>query len=83
MPAGSTWAATAISRLTGKLPKGSCAPAALVARTGTEIKGLFKGFDLLEPGLVPLQLWRPVSDPGAGDEILGLGRVGVLSRGPA
>jgi hypothetical protein len=28
-------------------------------RTKTEIEGLFGGFELVEPGIVPLPLWRP------------------------
>ncbi|MDX8034991.1 SAM-dependent methyltransferase [Lentzea sp. BCCO 10_0856] len=28
-------------------------------RTRTEIEGLFDGFELVEPGIVPLPLWRP------------------------
>jgi hypothetical protein len=28
-------------------------------RTHVEITALFDGFDLVEPGLVPLPLWRP------------------------
>ncbi|MER5934732.1 SAM-dependent methyltransferase [Streptomyces sp. NPDC002054] len=31
----------------------------LVMRTGTEISGFFDGFELLEPGLVPMPNWRP------------------------
>jgi len=33
-----------------------------VARTSAEIAAFFDGFDLVEPGLVPLPLWRP--EPG-------------------
>ncbi|MFD1147230.1 SAM-dependent methyltransferase [Saccharothrix hoggarensis] len=35
-------------------------------RTHAEITGLFEGFDLVEPGVVPLPLWRP--EDGAVDE---------------
>ncbi|MFI9006418.1 SAM-dependent methyltransferase [Actinosynnema sp. NPDC053489] len=35
-------------------------------RTHAEITALFEGFDLVEPGVVPLPLWRP--EPGAGEE---------------
>ncbi|HEX6467823.1 MAG TPA: SAM-dependent methyltransferase [Streptosporangiaceae bacterium] len=52
-------------------------------RTGEEILALFGDFDLLEPGLVPLPLWRPDSpEPPAlvsGDHRL----VGGVARKPA
>jgi hypothetical protein len=35
-------------------------------RTKTEIAGLFEGFDVVEPGIVPLPLWRP-EGPNADD----------------
>jgi hypothetical protein len=35
-------------------------------RTHAEITALFDGFDLVEPGVVPLPLWRP--EEGAADE---------------
>lgn len=36
--------------------------APLVFRSGAEIRELFDGFNLVEPGLVPLHEWRPDSD---------------------
>jgi hypothetical protein len=34
-----------------------------VARTEAEIAHLVAGFDLLDPGLVPIERWRSVGDP--------------------
>ena len=36
--------------------------APLVFRPGADIRDLFQGFDLIDPGLVPLHEWRPDSD---------------------
>jgi hypothetical protein len=33
--------------------------ATLVTRTRAEVERFFAGFDLLEPGVVEIQLWRP------------------------
>jgi hypothetical protein len=46
-------------------------------RTHVEITALFDGFDLVEPGLVPLPLWRPESvddDPAKAGIFAGVGR---------
>ncbi|MGY2063583.1 SAM-dependent methyltransferase, partial [Nocardia gipuzkoensis] len=37
-------------------------PTPLVMRTLDEIAALFDGFDLVEPGLVRVPLWRPDQD---------------------
>jgi hypothetical protein len=42
-----------------------------------EITALFDGFDLVEPGLVPLPLWRPEGvddDPAKAGIFAGVGR---------
>ncbi|NSC25141.1 SAM-dependent methyltransferase [Streptomyces albus subsp. chlorinus] len=49
-------------------------------RTGEEIAVFFEGFDLLEPGLVQLPLWRPDGPVPGGEELtrhMGYGGVGV------
>ncbi|WP_405763066.1 SAM-dependent methyltransferase [Streptomyces sp. NBC_01420] len=53
----------------------------LVMRTREEIAGFFDGFELVEPGLVPMPEWRPEStaapeneDPYAFSGIAGVGR---------
>ena len=33
--------------------------ASLVTRTRAQVERFFDGFDLLDPGLVEIQLWRP------------------------
>jgi S-adenosyl methyltransferase len=33
------------------------------ARTGDQITRMLAGFDLVEPGLIPIELWRPDTDP--------------------
>ncbi|HEV2371691.1 MAG TPA: SAM-dependent methyltransferase [Streptosporangiaceae bacterium] len=50
----------------------------LLARTHQQILAYFTGFDLLEPGLVPLNRWRPAHKPEAAGEVWGLGGVGRL-----
>jgi hypothetical protein len=35
-------------------------------RTHAEVAGFFGGLELLEPGVVPVQHWRPVSEAEAG-----------------
>jgi O-methyltransferase involved in polyketide biosynthesis len=51
----------------------------LLFRTADEVRRLFDGFDLLDPGLVQVQHWRPSQPPDATEEIWGLGGVGRLS----
>lgn len=53
----------------------------IVPRTADQVRGLFDGLDVLEPGVVPLHLWRPETvepawngRPG-GDIIGGVGLV--------
>jgi hypothetical protein len=50
----------------------------LLFRSAEEIQRLFTGFDLLDPGLIQVQRWRPDAVPDAGEEIWGLGGVGRL-----
>ncbi|WP_055486706.1 SAM-dependent methyltransferase [Streptomyces sp. WMMB 322] len=49
----------------------------LITRTRTEIKQFFDGFELVEPGLVPLPRWRPEDMPEAEDPLLLSGYAGV------
>ncbi|QPP10378.1 hypothetical protein G4Z16_03410 [Streptomyces bathyalis] len=49
----------------------------LITRTRSEIKQFFDGFDLVEPGLVPLPRWRPEDMPEAEDPLLLSGYAGV------
>ncbi|MEU5694213.1 SAM-dependent methyltransferase [Actinosynnema sp. NPDC020468] len=49
----------------------------VVARARAAIEPLLKGFDLLEPGLVPVTEWRAEEEPSAGDETVSYGAVGV------
>jgi len=37
----------------------------LVPRVRAEVERFFDGWDLIEPGVVPLVTWRPVGDPPA------------------
>ncbi|WP_326686038.1 SAM-dependent methyltransferase [Streptomyces sp. NBC_01795] len=49
-------------------------------RSGDEVRRFFEGFELLEPGLVQLPLWRPDGPVPAGKELtyhMGYGGVGV------
>ncbi len=52
------------------------ASAPLVPRTGSEIRRLFEGFELVAPGLVEPAAWRPDGpvSPGAGGFYSGVGR---------
>lgn len=50
----------------------------LVSRTADEIEGLFAGFDLVEPGLVPVAEWRP--DPDERPEHTQLQILGAVGR---
>jgi hypothetical protein len=48
-----------------------------VVRTPEQIAGFFEGLELLEPGVVPISLWRPnASDSGTPEEVDGHGAVG-------
>ncbi|WP_158840628.1 SAM-dependent methyltransferase [Saccharothrix deserti] len=53
--------------------RGSANP--MYPRTRAEITAMFDGFDLVEPGVVPLPLWRP--EDGAVDE--DAGRAGIFA----
>lgn len=52
-------------------------------RTADEIAGLFVGFDLVDPGVVPLRRWRPDTPAPELDTVWGLGGVGLLPANPA
>jgi SAM-dependent methyltransferase len=54
------------------------APAPLRLRTTEQIRGLFAGTDLLDPGLVHVQHWRPEGDPEPLIDLRVLGGVGEL-----
>ncbi len=58
------------------------AAARLVPRSGTEIARFFDGLDLVDPGLVPIQQWRPEGEPAKlkGGMYGGIGRK-PLARG--
>lgn len=49
-------------------------------RTRSEIEGFFYGLDMVEPGLVPLQRWRPESEPEYTDAQVNL--YGGVARKP-
>jgi S-adenosyl methyltransferase len=52
----------------------------LVLRTREEVAGFLEGFELVEPGLLAVPLWRPLPPvrPTAGDAVPIVGGVGVL-----
>ncbi|RAJ69000.1 S-adenosyl methyltransferase [Streptomyces sp. Amel2xB2] len=49
----------------------------LITRSRTEITQFFDGFELVEPGVVPLPRWRPEDVPGTDDPLLLSGYAGV------
>ena len=49
----------------------------LIMRHRAAIKRFFDGFDLVEPGLVPLPRWRPANGPEPDDPVLLSGYAGV------
>ncbi len=55
------------------------ASAPLVFRTRDQITGLFAGFGLVDPGVVPLPEWRPESQPYPPGQVWGLAGVGQLA----
>ncbi len=55
------------------------ASAPLVFRTREQIAGLFIGFELISPGIVPLPEWRPEPRPYPPGEVWGLAGVGHLA----
>lgn len=57
----------------------------LVMRSGTQIRGFFDGFELLEPGLVPMPAWRPEvsedpQDAGAREDPFAFSGFGGVGR---
>lgn len=54
------------------------ANAPMILRTRERIAEFFTGFDLVEPGLVPLPKWRPANERYVQEETWGLGGVGRL-----
>ncbi|MDU0292390.1 SAM-dependent methyltransferase [Saccharothrix longispora] len=55
----------------------------MTMRTKAEVEELFTGFDLVEPGVVHLPLWRPASPEDVGEHperVAGLAAVGVKRR---
>jgi SAM-dependent methyltransferase len=51
----------------------------LIFRTREQITSLFTGFDLLDPGVVPLPQWRPETQPYPPGDVWGLAGVGRLA----
>ncbi|OEU92246.1 hypothetical protein DB35_07565 [Streptomyces abyssalis] len=49
----------------------------LITRSRSEIKQFFEGFDIVEPGVVPLPRWRPEDMPETEDPLLLSGYAGV------
>jgi len=47
----------------------------LAVRSSEHIAGFFSGFELVEPGLVPINKWRPENEPHAGHQVWGIGGV--------
>jgi hypothetical protein len=51
----------------------------LVFRDREQVSGLLAGFDLVDPGVVPLPEWRPESQPYPPGQVWGLAGVGRLA----
>ncbi|MFK0173904.1 SAM-dependent methyltransferase [Streptomyces sp. NPDC090306] len=49
----------------------------LIMRTRDEVARFFEGYDMVEPGLVPMPLWRPETDPEDEDPFAFSGYAGV------
>ena len=49
----------------------------LIMRSRDEIARFFEGYDMVEPGLVPMPLWRPDTEPEDGDRWARSGFAGV------
>ncbi|WP_129305379.1 SAM-dependent methyltransferase [Streptomyces sp. L2] len=49
----------------------------LIMRSREEIAGFFEGYDMVEPGLVPMPRWRPESEPEDEDPFAYSGFAGV------
>lgn len=56
------------------------ATAPLVLRSHARISGFFDGFDLIEPGLVQVPLWRPDGKPLRARELAKIGIYGGVGR---
>lgn len=56
------------------------ATAPLVLRPHAQIAAFFTGFDLVEPGLVQVPLWRPDGKPPAPRELAKIGIYGGVGR---
>jgi hypothetical protein len=56
------------------------ASASLTARSHAEVQALFDGFDLLEPGLVQVPLWRPDGPAPDPDEVRRISVYGGVGR---
>ncbi|NUP37865.1 MAG: SAM-dependent methyltransferase [Streptomyces sp.] len=54
--------------------------AALSLRSHDEVLAFFDGFDLLEPGLVQVPLWRPDGQPPGPEELAAVGVYGGVGR---
>jgi len=57
------------------------ATAGFSARSHTEVMAFFDGFELIEPGLVQVSLWRPRTEPDPG-EVVRTGMYGAIGRKP-
>jgi SAM-dependent methyltransferase len=58
------------------------ANAPMVLRTSEQVQAFFTGFVLVEPGLVPLQQWRPTQQPYSGEQVWAIGGAGRLKPRP-
>ncbi|WNI18690.1 SAM-dependent methyltransferase [Actinacidiphila sp. ITFR-21] len=56
------------------------ATASLTARSHAEVKALFDGFELLDPGLVQVPLWRPDGPPPEPSEVRRISVYGGVGR---
>jgi hypothetical protein len=55
-------------------------PPTMTFRHPTEVIGFFSGFDLVDPGVVPLPLWRPEPDEDSDSHPEGFPAYGALGR---
>lgn len=58
----------------------SRATAPLVLRSRAEVSGLFRGWDLVEPGVVQVPLWRPGDKPPRPRQLAKIGIYGGVGR---
>lgn len=61
----------------------SRATAPLVLRGHAQIAGLFRGWDLVEPGVVQVPLWRPEGTPLRSRQLAKIGIYGGIGRKPS